>query len=116
VAIDPLFTYVYDGCSDIVFPIHTSPAFAHSVGLPGIIVQGTATLALAVSQIVEREAGGDPARIASVAGRFSGMVRPGTTIRVVLKHRDGEDLFFEVHDENGRRAVSNGHARLIGSG
>ena len=26
--------YVYDGCTDIVFDIHTSPAYAHSVGLP----------------------------------------------------------------------------------
>lgn len=115
VAVDPLFTYVYDGCSDIVFPIHTSPAFARSVGLPGIIVQGTATLALAVSRLVDREAGGDPARIASIGCRFSGMVLPGTTIRVVLNGRDGNDLFFEVHDENGRRALSNGHARLTGS-
>ena len=40
------------------------------------------------------------------------MVRPGTTIRVVLNHRDGENLFFEVHDAEGSRAVSNGHARL----
>lgn len=112
VAVDPLFTYVYDGCSDIVFPIHTSPAFARSVGLPGIIVQGTATLALAVRELVDREAAGDPARIATIACRFSGMVLPGTTIRVVLKHRDGGDLFFEVRDAEGHRALSNGHATL----
>ena len=58
--ISPLAPYVYDGCTDIVFPIHTSPAFAKSVGLPGIILQGTATLALAVREIVNREAFGDP--------------------------------------------------------
>ena len=111
-AIDPMLPYIYDGCSDIVFPIHTSPAFARSVGLPGIIVQGTASLALAVRELVNREAGGDPQRIASVACRFSGMVLPGTRIRVVLKHRHHLDLFFEVRDANDNRAVSNGHARL----
>jgi acyl dehydratase len=112
VPVDPLFSYLYDGCSGIVFPIHTSPAFALGVGLPGIIVQGTATLALAVRELVNREAAGDPQRITSIACRFSGLVRPGTTIRVVLKHRDGEDLFFEVYDADGSRALSNGHARL----
>jgi acyl dehydratase len=39
--------HLYDGCTEIVFPIHTSRAFALDVGLPGIILQGTCTLALA---------------------------------------------------------------------
>ena len=53
--IDPLATYVYDGCADNSFPIHTSPRFARSVGLPGIIVHGTETLTFAVREIVNRE-------------------------------------------------------------
>ncbi|MDY0311264.1 MAG: MaoC/PaaZ C-terminal domain-containing protein [Desulfobacterales bacterium] len=112
VAVDPLFSYRYDAGSNIVFPIHTSPAFAGSVGLPGIIVQGTATLALAVKELVNREAGGDPRRIGALACRFTGMVRPGTTIRVVLRHRDRDHLWFEVCDAEGKRVLSNGHAWL----
>jgi len=112
VTVDPLFSYRYDAGSGIVFPIHTSPAFARSVGLPGIIVQGTATLALAVSELVNREADGDPQRITALACRFTGMVRPGTTIRILLQQRKEENLFFEVRDEQDKRVLSNGHARL----
>ena len=44
----PLATHVYDGCANIHNPIHTSKAFAQSVGLPDIILHGTATLAYAI--------------------------------------------------------------------
>ncbi len=56
VEIDPLCPFVYDGCTRIHFPIHTSKKFAHGVGLPDIILQGTATLAFAVREITQREA------------------------------------------------------------
>lgn len=114
--IDPLRPYVYDGCTDIFFPIHTSPAFAQMVGLPGIILQGTATLALAVRELISREAGGDPARLASVGCRFAGMVPPDSTISVRLLGRDsGQDgtrLFFEVLNTQGQPAIKGGHALL----
>lgn len=114
IAIDPLLPFVYDGCTDIVFPIHTSTQFARQVGLPGIIVQGTATLALAAREIVNRAAGGDPARLKAIACRFSGMVTPGTTIRVALgsnKQQQGPtDLSFAVFNQQGQKAISDGQA------
>jgi acyl dehydratase len=112
IQVDPMLPYTYDGCSDIVFAIHTSPAFAVGVGLPGIILQGTCTLALAARELVNREAGGDPQRLKTLSCRFSGMVRPGTTIRVELKSRNREDLFFEVINQEGEKAVSKGYARI----
>ena len=114
VTVDPLFSYRYDAGSNIVFPIHTSPAFARGVGLPGIIVQGTATLALAVTELVNREADGDPRRIAALACRFTGMVLPGTTIRIALQQRKEGHLFFEVRDAQDRRVLRGGHAWLKG--
>ena len=72
--IDPLMPYVYDGCTDIVFAIHTSPKFARDVGLPGIILQGTATMALAARELVNKVAGGDAARLKQLSCRFTGMV------------------------------------------
>ena len=78
VFVDPLAPFVYDGCTDIVFPIHTSVAFAHNVGLPNIILQGTATLAFAARELVNREANADPSLLSSIACRFVGMVLPGT--------------------------------------
>lgn len=55
--IGPLDPYLYDGCTRISFPIHTSPRFAREVGLPGILYQGSATLARAVTCLIDREAG-----------------------------------------------------------
>ena len=111
--IAPLLPHIYDGCTDIVFPIHTSPKFAADVGLPGIILQGTATLALAVREIVHREADRNPEKIKLVSGRFTGMVRPGTRIAIHLTFRqetsEGKGLFFEVQDENGAMVVSAGY-------
>ena len=113
IQVEPMLPYVYDGCSDIVFALHTSPAFAIGVGLPGIILQGTCTLALAARELVNREAGGDPGRLKTLSCRFSGMVRPGTTISLDLKSRNKEDLFFEVMNQEGEKAVSKGYARII---
>ena len=112
IRIDPLMPYIYDGCTDIVFAIHTSPAFAKEVGLPGIILQGTCTLALAVRELIKREAGGDPDKLKTLSCRFSGMVLPGTDISVTLKTRDRENLFFEVINQDGEKAVSRGYARV----
>ena len=43
------------------------------MGLPGIIHQGTATLAYAVRELVNREARGNPALLKALACRFTGM-------------------------------------------
>ena len=112
ISIDKLLPFVYDGCTDIVFPIHTSVQFAHMVGLPGIILQGTATLALAVTELVNRELNGEPARVRSVACRFTGMVLPDSNISVRMiekrKRATGADLLFDVCDINGGRVISGG--------
>ncbi|MFH1153454.1 MAG: MaoC/PaaZ C-terminal domain-containing protein [Pseudomonadota bacterium] len=116
VFIDPLLPYVYDGCTAIEFPIHTSPRFARDVGLPGILLQGTATLALAVREIVNREASGNPELVQEVACRFTGMVMPGTAIQVrCLASRDNggsRDLFFEVLNTANNRAIRSGYIKL----
>lgn len=115
-AIDRLRPFLYDGCTGIVFPIHTSCKFARAVGLPDIILQGTATLALAVREITNREAGGDPTRLNTLACRFGGMVLPGTETRVRLLGRSqdetGTDLHFEVTNHQGQPAIRRGVARL----
>ena len=116
VHIDPLLPYIYDGCTDIVFPIHTSPKFARQVGLPGIILQGTATLAIAAREIINREAGGDPKRLQEISCRFTGMVIPGTMITIQLlgsaERKGYVDLFFRVLNNQGQKALSEGYARI----
>lgn len=118
--IDPLRPYVYDGCTNIEFPIHTSPNFAQAVGLPGIILQGTATLAYAIRELVNKEADQDPARILEIACRFTGMVMPGTDIQVVCTgkkaHDDFTDVFFEVHNSEQKKAVRSGYVKIMKRG
>ncbi|HEX9910805.1 MAG TPA: MaoC/PaaZ C-terminal domain-containing protein [Desulfatiglandales bacterium] len=116
IPIDPLRPHIYDGCTDIVFPIHTSRAFARQVGLPGNILQGTATLAFAVREIINRESGGDPLALKSIFCRFTGMVFPGTAVRVQLVGKSGKDkgtaLHFIVLNQEGQKAISGGYAFL----
>lgn len=116
IPIDALEPFIYDGCTNIFFPIHTSVKFAHEVGLPGIILQGTATLAYALREIINKEAGGDPFELKSAYCRFTGMVLPGTIIRVRLIRNDsnngGSDLFFTVMNAEKKKAISGGYVRL----
>ncbi|MEK7709432.1 MAG: MaoC/PaaZ C-terminal domain-containing protein, partial [candidate division NC10 bacterium] len=62
--------HVYTECSRIWNPIHTDRAVARAAGLPDIILHGTATLAMAVSAVVESEVGGDPTHVKRIRCRF----------------------------------------------
>jgi acyl dehydratase len=119
IPIDPMLPFIYDGCTNIVFPIHTSRKFARQVGLPGIILQGTATLALAVRELIHREAAGDPCRLKEIYCRFTGMVLPGSMIKLQVygtqSGYNAGDLFFDVFNQEDEKVISKGYA-LIGSG
>src|SRR5262245_34947029 len=65
--------HVYTECARIWNPIHTDAGVAARAGLSDIILHGTATLALAVSQVVAREVRA-PRAVTRVAGRFGAMV------------------------------------------
>lgn len=116
ITIDSLRSYIYDACSGITFPIHTSREFAHQVGLPGIIMQGTATLAYAAKEITNREAGKNPWKVKEIACRFTSLILPGTEIQVVLdnkiRNKSETDLFFTVLNEDEKRAISGGYIKL----
>ncbi|HOC73541.1 MAG TPA: MaoC/PaaZ C-terminal domain-containing protein [Candidatus Hydrogenedentes bacterium] len=116
--IPPLAAHWYDAGADIHFPIHTSPAFARFVGLPGILYHGTATLSRAVTALVNAEAGGDPARVREVSCLFTAMVFPGDDITLRLHARQpAEDgatrLAFTVENAEGKTALRAG-SLLIG--
>lgn len=116
VPVDPLAPYIYDAGTDIEFPIHTSPKFARAVGLPGIILQGTATLGLAVRELVNKEAGADPRAVREIACSFTGMVLPGTGIEVccldVRTEGPFTHIFFDVINAENKKAVKNGYLKL----
>jgi acyl dehydratase len=104
--------HVYTECARIWNPIHTDTATAEKAGLPGIVLHGTATLAMAVSRVVEAEAGSDPERVARVAGRFGAMVLMPSELVVRILAREkthtGDNVFFEVLTADGGRAIRDG--------
>jgi acyl dehydratase len=116
IAIDPLAAHIYDGCTGLSFPIHTSKRFARSVRLPDPILQGTATLAIAIRELINREAGADPALLKVLNCKFTAMVAPGTDITVRLLSKatdeDGTDLFYDVLNHKGQTALSEGYVRI----
>lgn len=99
--------HIYTEGARIHNPIHTDIAVARSAGLPGLILHGTATLALAVSRVVTRDLGGDPAAVRGVAGLFTGMVTMPSTLTVRGRvARQG--LAFDVVDAAGQPVLSDG--------
>jgi MaoC like domain/N-terminal half of MaoC dehydratase len=112
VAISPTLAHVYSECARIWNPIHTDRAIAHAAGLPDIILHGTATLALAVSAVLNHASAASARSVRRVSCRFSGMVRLPSTITVrggkPSEHGDGNAIPFQVLDAEGRPAVTQG--------
>ena len=103
--------HTYTECARIWNPIHTDRAVALAAGLPDIILHGTATLALAVSRLVEALTGGDPTRIRRLGGRFSGMVLMPSTL-TLRTHQQDHTICFEVLTQQGEPAISQGFVCL----
>jgi acyl dehydratase len=106
--VPPGMAHIYTECARIFNPIHTDAAVAHAAGLPEIILHGTATLAMAVSQVVESQAGKDPTRVERVAARFGAMVMMPSTLTVRVLAREDTVIFFEVLSGQGRLAIRDG--------
>ncbi len=114
--INPELPYIYDGCNDLVFAIHTSPKFARSVGLPSNVLHGSANLALGIREVINHELGGDPTRVKAIGGKFTAMVLPGNNVKVQLFERKAAngsvELFWQLLNETtGKVAVSYGYLK-----
>jgi len=103
--------HVYTECARIWNPIHTDIAVARAAGLPGLILHGTATLALAVCRAVGRELGGDPARVRGAAVRFTGMVPLPSTFTVRGRGASHAEVHFDAVDAAGRPVLDRGVVR-----
>jgi len=104
-------------------PIHTDRAVAEAAGLPDIILHGTATLALAVSEVLRREGLGADAPVSRISCRFGGMVRMPSTLEVrglaapAVRGLDaagerGGAVAFEALTADGRPALRDGQLWL----
>ncbi len=104
--------HVYTECARIWNPIHTDVAHARAAGLPGIILHGTATLALSVSRAL-LALQGDAARVTRVQCRFTGMVLMPCSLEV-LGARERSILAFETRGPAGETVLSRGRIELGG--
>jgi acyl dehydratase len=113
VSIAPTLAHVYTECARIWNPIHTDRAVALAAGLPDIILHGTATLALAVSQTLLHHERGVPAVAREVGCRFGAMVRLPSRLTVrggrPEPTAEGTVIRFEALAEDGRPAVRDGY-------
>jgi acyl dehydratase len=112
VSISPTAAHVYTECARIHNPIHTDVAVAEIAGLPGPILHGTATLAMAISAVVDSAGGGDPSAVRRLGCRFGAMVPMPDHIVVAIGQpattEDGPVVGFEVRNGAGDLAVSDG--------
>lgn len=100
--------HVYTEGARIENPIHTDIAVARAAALPGLILHGTATLALSVSRVVARDLGGDPTLVRGVSGRFTGMVTMPSTLVVRARDADHARIPFDAVDSGGRSVLADG--------
>jgi NAD(P)-dependent dehydrogenase (short-subunit alcohol dehydrogenase family)/acyl dehydratase len=97
-------------------PIHLDAAVAQAAGLPGVILHGLCTMAMATRALIEAVAGADPARLERIAVRFVKPVLPGQvlTTRVWAEgQEDGKNLYgFETLNEAGEVVLGQAHAAV----
>ena len=111
VSVGARVSHMYSECARIWNPIHTDVAVARSAGLAAPILHGSATLALAVSQVIREDLDGDPARVKEIAVRFTGLVYMPSTLTVRGRGRAGDLLAFDAIDERGESVLSDGVLR-----
>ncbi len=103
--------HVYSECARIWNPIHTDIAVARAAGLPGLILHGTAVVALAVSQVIRHDLAGDPASVGGLAVRLTGMVPMPSTLTVRGRARAGDLCAFDAVNERGEPVLTDGVVR-----
>ena len=93
-------------------PLHVDPQIAKKVGFDRPILHGLATYGVVGRAVLKSACGNDPARLASLSGRFSAPVYPGETIRTEL-WRDGDIVSFRsTAIERNAVVMNNGRAEI----
>ena len=112
-------THRYAEASGDNNPIHLDPNTAQMAGLPGIILHGMCTMAMATKAAVNGLAGGDPSRIKRVAVRLSKPVLPGQELTTKLwEEESGGDATvygFETYNPDGAAVIKAGVVEIAQS-
>ena len=99
---------VYTETARIYNPIHSDRAFALAAGLPDIILHGTASLALAVSALVNRLLGGAADQVTRLGGRFASMVLMPQELTLQITAQGAGWVLFELLNEGQAPVIKEG--------
>ncbi|MGH2749707.1 MAG: MaoC/PaaZ C-terminal domain-containing protein [Actinomycetota bacterium] len=93
-------------------PIHLDADIAKMAGLPGVILHGMCTMAIATKAAVNGLAGGDPTRLTRVAVRFSRPVLPGQELTTRFWKTGDSTYGFETYNSKGSAVIKEGVVEL----
>jgi acyl dehydratase len=92
-------------------PLHADPGFAEFAGFERPILHGLCTYGVVAKAVVDNALGGEPGRLGSYKGRFTGHVFPGETL-ITRIWDEGDVLVVSAHTkERGRTVLSNASVR-----
>lgn len=101
----------YAAASGDDFAIHLDDEFARGVGLPGRIVHGLCTMALAGRAVLEAAGIDDPRAVRRIAVRFSAPLFPGESLTTRVWKVDGA-FGFESVNAQGTAVLKDGRLEL----
>jgi acyl dehydratase len=101
--ITPQQALLYRLCGDRN-PLHSDPEFAKAAGFPAPILHGLCSYGIVLRELTTALLGGDATRVGGFAGKFTGVVYPGETIRVRGWHEDGRIVGEATVSGAGERA------------
>jgi acyl dehydratase len=100
-------------------PLHSDPAFAARAGFGKPILHGLCTYGVTGRALLHAVAGGDPARLTSMYGRFSATVLPGQALTVDIWDEGGQ-ILHRTRTDDGTvvldRGRANVRATIVGAG
>jgi acyl dehydratase len=95
-------------------PLHADPAFAARGGFSRPILHGLCTYGFTGRVLLHELCGSDPARFASMSGRFSAPVLPGQSLVVTIWIGEGGTAEFRTATEDGTVVIDRGVATFRG--
>jgi acyl dehydratase len=106
-------TFRYAEASGDHNPIHVDADTAKMAGLPGIIVHGMCTMAIATKGAVNGLAGGDPSRVRLVSVRFSRPVLPNQELTTRFWDEGNGVYAFETYNPDGKAVIKGGRVEIL---
>jgi len=102
------FAHTYTECARIWNPIHTEKSAALLGNMAEPLLHGTATLALAVSEIVKSTLNSDPEKIRRIGCRFSRPVIAPTDLRIETLETEEKVIMFQILSQKGDVVLRDG--------